>query len=207
MSGMKRVLSTAEKQLAQVASEVVVCIKCPLSKSRTKAVPGVGDSKAQIMFIGEAPGKSEDAKGEPFVGAAGKFLDVLLSEIGLSREQVFITNIVKCRPPGNREPEPFEIETCTPYLHRQIKTIRPKFIVTLGKNSSAHIYSMIGTSFRGITQVHGKPFKAELLGLEVTVFPTFHPAAALYNGKCKEQLIEDFKLLGQEVNSEVSLTS
>lgn len=199
MSGMKQVLSSAEKQLAQVASEVVVCIKCPLSKSRTKAVPGVGNSKAQIMFIGEAPGKSEDAKGEPFVGAAGRFLDILLSQIGLSRDQVFITNIVKCRPPGNREPKPLEIETCTPYLHRQIRIIQPRFVVTLGKHSSAYIFSAIGMPFKGITQVHGKSFAAKLQSLEVTVFPMFHPAAALYNGRCKEQLIEDFRLLAQKI--------
>lgn len=199
MSRMKQVLSSAEKQLAQVASEVVVCIKCPLSKSRTKAVPGLGDSKAQIIFIGEAPGKSEDAKGEPFVGAAGKFLDVLLFEARLSREQVFITNIVKCRPPRNREPKPLEIETCTPYLHRQIRIIQPRFVVTLGKHSSAYVFSAIGIPFRGITQVHGKPFTAKLQGQEVTVFPMFHPAAALYNGRCKEQLIGDFRLLAEEI--------
>ena len=188
-----------EKLLDEVAAEVVVCTKCLLSKTRTKAVPGVGSSAAQIMFIGEAPGQSEDAKGEPFVGAAGKFLDALLSGIGLLREQVFITNVVKCRPPRNREPMPLEVKTCTPYLDRQIRILQPKFIVTLGNNSTAYIFSKVNLSFTGITRVRGEFFKASLLGMQVVIFPTFHPAAALYNEKYKEQLAEDFQLLGREL--------
>ncbi|HVP26791.1 MAG TPA: type-4 uracil-DNA glycosylase [Candidatus Bathyarchaeia archaeon] len=193
-----------EKLLDEVADEIIVCTKCSLSKTRTKAVPGVGSSAAQAMFIGEAPGQSEDIKGEPFVGAAGKFLDYLLSEAGLSREKVFITNVVKCRPPGNREPLPLEVETCTPYLDRQIRMLKPRLIVTLGKNSTACIFSKVNLPFDGITRVRGKFFKTSLLGMQVVVFPTFHPAAALYNEKYKEQLIEDFKLLGCELKKMIA---
>jgi DNA polymerase len=147
------------------------------------------------MFIGEAPGKSEDMEGRPFVGAAGEFLETLLSEIGLSRNMVFICNIVKCRPPKNREPRPIEIQTCTPYLDRQISIIRPKFIVTLGNYSKAYIFSKANLPFNGITQVRGKFYKANILNMQITIFPTFHPAAALYNAKYKETLQHDFELL------------
>jgi uracil-DNA glycosylase len=192
-----------KETLDKVAAEVVVCTKCSLFKTRTKAVPGVGSSVAQVMFIGEAPGQSEDVEGEPFVGAAGRFLDALLSEAGLSREKVFITNVVKCRPPRNREPVPMEVKTCTPYLDRQIRILKPRLIVTLGKNSTAYIFSKVDLPFTGITSVRGKFFKTSLLGMQVVIFPTFHPAAALYNEKYKEQLLEDFKLLGRELKKEM----
>jgi DNA polymerase len=186
---------SARELLDAVASEVVVCVKCPLWKSRKKAVPGVGSPKSRIMFIGEAPGMSEDAKGEPFVGMAGKFLDTLLSQIGFSREQIFITNVVKCRPPRNRQPKTLEIETCTPYLDRQMLTIRPEFVVTLGSHSTAYVFSKAMIPFSSITQARGKLYKAVILGLELTVFPTFHPASALYNPEHKEILEHDFQLL------------
>jgi len=185
--------------LDAVAAEVIVCIKCPLWKTRKNAVPGEGNPESQIMFIGEAPGYWEDVKGKPFVGAAGKFLDTLLSEIGFSRENVFICNVLKCRPPGNREPLPNEIQTCTPYLDRQIEVIQPKFIVTLGNYSTAYTFSKAALPFNGITQVHGKFCEASILGMQVTIFPIFHPAAALYSAKYKEQLINDFQLLGREL--------
>jgi len=182
-----------------VAAEVVVCVKCPLSKSRKNAVPGEGNLNADIMLIGEAPGKSEDLEGRPFVGAAGKFLETLLAEIGLARKDVFIGNVVKCRPPRNREPRPMEIQTCTPYLERQIRTIQPKFIVTLGKYSTQHIFSKAGLPFNSITQARGKFYKTSILGLEMMIFPTFHPAASLYSAKYKQHLIKDFQLLGHEL--------
>jgi len=181
--------------LDAVAVEVVVCTKCPLWKNRRNAVPGVGNPESQIIFVGEAPGQSEDNKGEPFVGDAGKFLDTLLSGIRLSREDVFITNVVKCRPPRNRGPQPKEIRSCTPYLERQIKIIKPKFIVTLGSHSTAYIFSRGNMSFTGITKNRGKFYEANLHGLRTTVFPTFHPAAALYNEEYKRLLSADFKLL------------
>ena len=181
--------------LDAVASEVIACTKCPLWKSRKNAVPGVGNPEARIMLIGEAPGVSEDAKGEPFVGTAGKLLDTLLSQIELSREQVFITNIVKCRPPRNRQPKPLEIETCTPYLNRQILTIQPEFIVTLGRHSTAYIFSKATLPFNSITQAHGKPQKTTVLGLPLTIFPTYHPASALYTPEHKKVLEHDFQSL------------
>jgi len=181
--------------LDAIAAEVVVCTKCPLWKTRKNAVPGEGNSESLVMFIGEAPGQSEDIKGKPFVGAAGKFLETLLFEIGLSRNNVFICNIVKCRPPRNREPMPNEIQTCTPYLDRQIEIMKPKFIVTLGNYSTAYIFSKANLPFSGITQTRGKFFQATILNMQITIFPTFHPAAALYSAKYKETLQRDFQLL------------
>jgi len=185
--------------LDAVAAEVVVCIKCDLWKGRKKAVPGVGNPESRVLFIGEAPGQSEDLMGEPFVGVAGKFLDTLLSETGFSRADVFITNVVKCRPPRNRDPRPDEIETCTPYLNRQIGIIRPRFIVTLGNHSTAYILSKARLSFRSITQARGNVYETSILGLKVAVFPTFHPAAALYSARYKKQLEEDFQRIKDEL--------
>jgi uracil-DNA glycosylase family 4 len=185
--------------LDTIAAEVVVCVKCDLWKGRKKAVPAVGNPESQVLFIGEAPGQSEDLKGEPFVGAAGKFLETLLFEIGFSRADVFITNVVKCRPPRNREPRPIEIETCAPYLKRQMGIIQPRFIVTLGNHSTAYILSKAGLPFRSITQARGKVYETSVFGLKTAVFPTFHPAAALYSGRYKRQLEEDFQRLKEEI--------
>jgi DNA polymerase len=193
-----RLLSKKEF-LDAVAAEVVVCTKCPLWKTRKNAVPGEGNSESPVMFIGEAPGQSEDIEGKPFVGAAGKFLETLLFEIGLSRNDVFICNIVKCRPPRNREPMPNEIQTCTPYLDRQIKIIKPKFIVTLGNYSTAYIFSKANLPFSGITCARGKFYESNILDMQITIFPTFHPAAALYSAKYKEQITKDFQLLRDEL--------
>jgi uracil-DNA glycosylase family 4 len=190
---------SSKRLLDAVAAEVVVCVKCDLWKGRKKAVPGVGSPESRVLFIGEAPGQSEDLKGEPFVGAAGKFLDTLLSETGFSRANVFITNIVKCRPPRNHDPKPSEIETCTPYLNRQIGIIKPRFIVTLGNHSTAYILSKARLPFRSITQARGKVYETSVFGLKVAVFPTFHPAAALYSGRYKKQLEEDFHRIKEEL--------
>lgn len=188
-----------KESLDTVASEVIVCPKCRLSKTRKNAVPGEGSPKSPIIFVGEAPGYWEDSEGKPFVGTAGKFLTLLIAETGFSRSDVFITNIVKCRPPRNREPLADEIETCTPYLNRQIKLIKPKFIVTLGNHSTAYIFSKANLPFSGITQMRGKFYDTSILGLRVTVFPTFHPAAALYSARYKEQITKDFRLLRNEL--------
>jgi DNA polymerase len=193
------VLLSKNELLITVAAEVIVCTKCPLWKTRKNAVPGEGNPETQIMLIGEAPGYWEDVKGKPFVGDAGKFLDTLLSEIDFLRGNVFICNVLKCRPPKNREPMPNEIQTCTPYLDRQINAIQPKFIATLGNHSTAYIFAKAGLPFNGISQAHGKFYEASILGIEVTIFPTFHPAAALYTAKYKEQITSDFKLLGKEL--------
>jgi len=184
-----------EKLLSDVASEVVVCTKCALWRSRKNAVPGEGSPQARVMLIGEAPGSSEDAQGRPFVGAAGKFLESLLTGIGLSRKDVFICNVVKCRPPGNRIPKPLEVETCTPYLRRQIEIIRPEFLATLGNCSTDYIFSRVNLPFFGITSVHGQFHQVSLNGVSLRVFSTFHPAAALYHVKYRDQLILDFDLL------------
>ncbi|MEM2995487.1 MAG: type-4 uracil-DNA glycosylase [Candidatus Bathyarchaeia archaeon] len=185
--------------LKAVADEVIVCRKCQLWKTRKNAVPGEGDPESPIMFVGEAPGYWEDVKGKPFVGAAGKFLDTLLSTIGFSRETVFICNVLKCRPPGNREPLPSEIQACTPFLDRQIQIIKPKVIVTLGSYSTAHIFLKANLPFEGITKTHGKTYEASILGLPITVFPTFHPAAALYSAKYKGEIADDFQKLKLEL--------
>ena len=144
--------------------------------------------------------KRQDQKGKPFVGAAGKLLDTLLAEAGLSRQAVYIANILKCRPPRNRPPQPEEIQKCTPYLDSQIKIIKPKIIVTLGNYATNYILSKANIPFNGITQTHGKPYKTTILNLNVAIFPTFHPAAALHNPKYKNLLQEDFQKLKQILN-------
>lgn len=178
--------SHVEDSLEKIAAEVRVCPRCPLSKSRTKAVPGEGPATAEIMFIGEGPGFHEDRTGRPFVGAAGQFLDELLALAGLKREEVFITNIVKCRPPGNRDPLPAEIDACQPYLDRQIAVIQPKVIVTLGRYSMARYLS--GAK---ISAIHGQ---AKRIGGQWVV-AMYHPAAALHQPALKRQVEDDFRKL------------
>lgn len=163
------------------------CRRCPLAATRTTLVFGVGDPHARLMFIGEAPGKNEDLKGEPFVGAAGKLLDELLESIGIDRSQVYIANMVKCRPPGNRDPEALEIETCSPFLARQIELIDPVVIATLGRFSTHWVLQ----NDAPISAVHGRLFRVG--GRRVV--PIFHPAAALYDGSKRAVLFEDFRKL------------
>jgi len=182
-----------------VGIEVKACRKCELWKRRKNAVPGEGNLDTTIMFIGEAPGYWEDVKGRPFVGAAGKLLDEMLSRVDFSRGEVYITNVVKCRPPENRDPLPAEIETCTPYLDRQIKIIEPKFIVTLGRHAASYILPKAGFETGSITEIHGRVYEANLLGFKVFVIPMHHPAAALYNVKYRDKLDEDFELLKLEL--------
>ncbi len=178
----------AEQTLAEVASEVAVCQKCVLYHSRKKAVPGEGPSRCEIMFIGEGPGFYENEQGRPFVGAAGKFLDELLAQAGLKREDVWITNIVKCRPPGNRDPLPEEIEACSQYLERQIRAVDPSIIITLGRHSMSKY--MPGAK---ITAVHGQMRKVG----DRYVIAMFHPAAALHQASLKPALLADFGKLPQ----------
>jgi uracil-DNA glycosylase family 4 len=195
----KAVALSRKKLLEAIASEIIVCPKCRLSKTRKKAVPGEGKPDSQIMFIGEGPGRSEDIEGRPFVGQAGKLLGTLLSEACLSRENVFICNVVRCRPPRNREPSPDEVQACTPYLDRQIGAVQPKVIVTLGNCSTAYVFSKAKLRFSGITRARGQFHESSILGLQVTLFPTFHPAAALYNAGYKDHLVRDFRLLGSKL--------
>ena len=176
----------AEQILSAVAQEVNACTKCPLHLARRKAVPGEGPANAEIMFIGEAPGFHEDVQGRPFVGAAGQFLDELLEGIGLKREDVYITNVIKCRPPGNRDPEPEELAACAPYLDRQIQAIHPKVIVTLGRFSMAKFVPNAK-----ISQIHGQPFKVR----GQLVVPMYHPAAALHQPSLRRVVEADFAQL------------
>ncbi len=177
---------SAEDTLKQVAEEVSVCTKCPLHHSRKKSVPGEGPANAQIMFIGEGPGFYENEQGRPFVGASGKFLDELLGAAGLKREKVFIGNVVKCRPPGNRDPMPEEIATCGDYLERQIAAINPKVIVTLGRYSMGRFLPNAK-----ISAVHGQSFQAN----GRLIVPMYHPAAALHQPSLKADVERDFASL------------
>jgi uracil-DNA glycosylase family 4 len=161
---------------------------CPLKDSRTNIVFGMGNADADLMFVGEAPGATEDQEGKPFVGRAGKLLDTMLEEIGLDRGRVFIANVLKCRPPGNRDPLPEEIAECEPYLMRQIELIRPRVICTLGNFST----KLLTGSPVGITKVRGEPQEREIAGVPLKLFPLFHPAAALRVPRNLELLREDF---------------
>ncbi len=173
-------------RLEELAKRIEQCIDCPLSKTRTKAVPGDGPSTAEIMMIGEGPGFHEDRQGLPFVGPAGKFLDQLITSSGLKREDVFITNVVKCRPPNNRDPLPGEIEACRKHLDEQIEIINPKVIVTLGRFSMARFIpnQTIGRVRAQARQVEGR-----------TIYPMYHPAAALHNGNLRSVIENDFKAI------------
>lgn len=176
--------------LAELENLVSACKKCPLHETRTKIVFGVGNQTSELMFIGEAPGFHEDQKGEPFVGAAGRYLDkLLISVLGLTRKDIFIANVLKCRPPGNRDPLPDEIACCRPFLDKQIELIDPKVLCTLGN----HAGRVILDEKMNISRVHGE--KSEFGNR--WIFPVYHPAAALYAGRIKEVLIEDFKKLGE----------
>jgi uracil-DNA glycosylase family 4 len=177
--------------LVDLFHEASGCVRCPLHQGRTTVVFGSGNADADLMFVGEAPGMHEDLQGLPFVGRAGKLLDQLLEEVGLRRSDVFITNVLLCRPPGNRDPEPDEIDTCKPYLHRKIELIEPKVICTLGNFAT----KLLTRSQRGITGVHGRPQVHELAGRTVRIFPIYHPAAALRSTKTLEELREDFAKL------------
>jgi len=163
------------------------CRRCALAETRTRLVFGSGDPHARLMFVGEAPGKHEDLTGEPFVGAAGRFLDELLGSIGLARDQVFIANMVKCRPPGNRDPEPAEIETCSPFLARQIELVDPVVIAPLGRFAAHYILKTTAP----ITSIRGRLYRVD--GRRVV--PVFHPAAALYDGSKRGVLEDDFRRL------------
>src|ERR671916_669077 len=178
-------------ELVELYREASGCVRCPLHEGRTKVVFGAGNADADLMFVGEAPGMHEDLQGLPFVGRAGKLLDQLLEEVGLGRSDVFITNVLLCRPPGNRDPQPDEIDTCKPYLHKKIDLIEPKVICTLGNFAT----KLLTRSQRGITGVHGRPQVHELGGRTVRVFPIYHPAAALRSTRTLEELREDFARL------------
>jgi uracil-DNA glycosylase len=189
----------AATELLAYRDAVADCTRCPLAQGRTQVVFGSGDPGADLMFVGEAPGFHEDKQGVPFVGAAGKLLDQLLSEIGLTRADVYVANVLKCRPPGNRDPQPEEIEACESHLWRQIELIEPRVVATLG-NFATKLLSGRPT---GITRVHGQEQETTLGGRRVLLYPIYHPAAALYTPRMLEVLRSDFaripELIGREV--------
>lgn len=184
-----------EEDAEKIRDEIQSCRKCGLHKTRNTPVPGEGSLDPKAMFIGEAPGFNEDRQGKPFVGRAGDVLDEMLDLTGLKREEIFITNILKCRPPGNRDPEAEEIKECTPYLDRQISLIKPDVIVTLGNFATSYIMEKFGLKPETIGKVHGKVFRISNLMLTAKIIPMYHPAVVLRNPNLKGSLIEDFRML------------
>lgn len=169
------------------------CQKCVLSKTRTNVVFGDGSTSAKIMILGEAPGSNEDLQGKPFVGKAGQLLTEILKKVGIDRKDVFISNIVKCRPPGNRDPLPEEIKACYPYLDSQIEYIKPKVILPLGRHSSKLVLEKYNQTFEGISKDHGKIHQVSTSWGELLVIPMYHPAATIYNQSLKPVLEKDFE--------------
>jgi len=177
--------------------EILNCTKCPLHLTRKKPVPGEGDLNAKLMFIGEAPGANEDEQGRPFVGAAGRLLTELIESIGLTREQVYITNIVKCRPPNNRDPMEEEINACSPYLIKQIGFIKPKLIVALGRHSGRFLIESAGLKWISMSANRGRVYDVKIFDVSTKLIVTYHPAAALYNPQLRPILQSDFDLIGK----------
>lgn len=189
------------KKLIRIAHQIASCEVCPeLCKNCINPVPGEGDPEAELMFVGEAPGAQEDREGRPFVGASGKFLEEMLASIDLKREEVFITNIVKYRPPNNRDPKPDEIKACLPYLLEQMAVISPKIVIFLGRHSMNVFFPELK-----ISSCHGVPIRREYSHAgkqrEQVFLPLYHPAAALYNGSMRKTLLEDFSRIPKLVNS------
>jgi uracil-DNA glycosylase len=174
--------------LREYAEQTATCTKCALSQGRTQVVFGSGSPNAELMFVGEAPGFHEDQQGIPFVGQAGKLLDTLLAGIGMTRADVFVANVLKCRPPGNRDPLPEEISDCEPHLFRQIELIEPKLVATLGNFAT----KLLSGKPAGITRVHGYEQEVTLGTRKVLLYPLYHPAAALYTPSMLKVLEEDF---------------
>lgn len=184
-----------EDDMASIETSVKACKDCELYKTRTNPVVGTGSLSARILFVGEAPGYYEDMHGEPFVGRAGKVLDELLASVELQRNEVYIANVLKCRPPGNRNPASEEIRACTPYLDAQLEIIQPEIIATLGNFSLAYTFDKLGLKKDKIGKIHGKVFIVSTNGGVKKIIPLYHPAVAMYNPSMKGTLIEDFKVL------------
>jgi uracil-DNA glycosylase len=180
--------ATRQAELARLSAELQGCPRCPLARTRTRVVVGSGNGDADLMFVGEAPGYHEDQQGVPFVGQAGKLLERLLGEIGLDRPSVYIANVLKCRPPGNRDPLPEEIEACEGFLFQQVGLIRPRVICTLGNFAT----KLLSGQPYGISRVHGRPQPRRIGGVDAVLYPIYHPAAALYTPAMLETLRADF---------------
>ena len=188
-------VSDPSPEFIALRDQALACTACGLAETRNSVVFGVGDPRARLMFVGEAPGKNEDLQGEPFVGAAGRLLDELLGEIGIDRSEVYIANVLKCRPPGNRDPRPDEIDSCKGFLRSQIRLIEPEVVMTLGNFAT----KLLLRTETGITRLRGSAFS---WWLGSTLIPTFHPAAALRGGdRVKNQMREDFALVRTVLDS------
>jgi uracil-DNA glycosylase family 4 len=193
-------LTSPTPEFLELRDQALSCTACRLSETRNNVVFGVGDPGADLMLVGEAPGKNEDLQGEPFVGAAGKLLDELLAGIGIDRTQAYIANVLKCRPPGNRDPKPDEVDSCKGYLREQIRMINPRVVITLGNFAT----KLVLPTDIGITRMRGQQFN---WWLGATLIPTFHPAAALRGRpRVKEQMREDFALAATVLREEESET-
>jgi len=186
-----------DKQLKRIKEEVIKCQKCSLCQTRNLPVIGQGNHQAEIILIGEAPGASEDKTGRPFCGQAGRILDELLNSAGLKREKVYICNILKCRPPQNRNPQKEEIEACTSYLERQIAIIKPKIIGSLGNYSTAYLLEKFGlkNKIQGISKIHGRVFETKADFGPIKIIPLYHPAVVVYNQNMEKVLKNDFEIL------------
>jgi uracil-DNA glycosylase family 4 len=181
-----------EERMGAVEAEIAECRRCRLCEGRSNPVPGEGDLDSPVVFVGEAPGRREDEMGRPFVGSAGRLLDRLLGEAGLQRRDVYITNIVKCRPPGNRRPRADEVKACASHLEGQLEIIAPRILAPMGNSSSSFLMRKYGVERASIGKAHGRRFQAEASWGRVVVFPLFHPAAVLYNRNLEDALRGDF---------------
>ncbi|MHC1635254.1 MAG: uracil-DNA glycosylase family protein [Candidatus Methanospirareceae archaeon] len=192
MPSCEGMIGFGDQELKRIEEEIKACKRCNLWATRRNPVVGDGNPRARIMFIGEAPGAKEDMQGKPFVGAAGKILDSLLASINLRREEIYITNVLKCRPPGNRNPNKGEIKACSPFLYRQIEAIKPEIICTLGKFATDFVFERYKIKKEGgISKLHGRVYEAS----GVKIIPLYHPAVAIYNAEMRNTLREDFKVI------------
>jgi len=197
---MSKINVIKEEEMKSIEKGVRNCRKCSLWETRTNPVVGEGSLDPKVMFIGEAPGYNEDKEGRPFVGKAGKVLDELLESIGLKREEIYITNVLKCRPPNNRDPKSEEIKACTPYLDRQISIVKPSVICTLGNFATSYILEKFGIKPENIGKLHGKVYRVKNLMIDASIIPLYHPAAAVYNPEMKAILMEDFRKIKSVLN-------
>ena len=188
--------------LDDIHKQILNCKSCDLYKTRTHCVPGEGNYKSGIMFIGEAPGKEEDKQGRPFVGAAGKYLTEVLEKNGIKRQDVYITNVLKCRPPNNRDPKPEEVETCSKWLRMQLDFIKPSIIVTLGRFSTQWIFEYFNLTYTSITKLRGKVYTVEKWNKTIYIIPTLHPAAVLYHPRWKPMFEHDISLINSVLKGE-----
>ncbi len=192
-SGRRSALEQERERLyRELIEEIASCKRCDLHRFRKNPVPGEGPLDTRVMVVGEAPGRKEDERGRPFVGPAGKLLDKLLELAGLKRSQVYITNVVKCRPPGNRDPTDEEIEACLPYLLRQIRLIKPRLIIAVGRHAGRTLYRLAGLKWESMSRLHGRVVDAVIEGVRLKLAVTYHPAAALYKPPIREKLEKDF---------------